>query len=723
MKLVYYIIISAMFCSSSLFSQNFWQRLNGISAANYIQSLAIHPTDGTLYAGTPNGGGVFKSSNDGESWTMISNGLPINQSISAIAVASNGSLFCASDKLYQSTDNGGTWSSLPNSPEAPSTITIASNGNLYVGTGSLKSGVHRSNDGGTSWTQISNGLPTFTYAGFTFYRGIKSIAIASDGSLLCSVNDGNTTEQGIYRSTDDGANWTKITSGLRITTPYGVLMNGTNNVLYLGIKNNIFRSSDNGVNWTICDSIPVSSSTYVSAFVTANGNLYAGMGGNGVYKANLDGQGWANASTDPGILNGLNGTSLVANASGTLFYGAFEFYNLYAGVFRSLDSGKTWTQKNTGISNYPVFGIATNNLGYVFVGAGRGRYDRSTDGGVTFEQGSLPITGPSYLTIINAVGTNSNGAVAFGTTSGIYSSTDNGTTWAKTSSETGTKVIVSRPNGDLYAGTGSGILRSSDNGQTWTTFSSHAPVHSILFTSGGSILTGSYNTGIWRSTNNGVNWTSSGTSQTGAVTIFGAVQHPNGTIYMNNLGTCLRSTDDGVTWTTVSLGWFQQLWCFTIAGSTLMFGTPDGLYKSTDNGGTWTNHKDGLMWTQVGYLAADANGYVFAGTQSGLYKSSQPVNAVKELNDAIPSSYSLEQNYPNPFNPTTKFEFRITNREFVLVKVFDVLGREVATLVNEELHPGTYQTEWNAEGKASGVYIYRLTAGEFTETRRMVLIR
>ncbi|MBI3194839.1 MAG: T9SS type A sorting domain-containing protein [Ignavibacteriae bacterium] len=252
------------------------------------------------------------------------------------------------------------------------------------------------------------------------------------------------------------------------------------------------------------------------------------------------------------------------------------------------------------------------------------------------------------------------------------------------------------------ATTEQGVYRSTDDGANWT---------------------GSYNTGIWRSTNNGANRTSSGTSQTGAVTIFGAVQHPGGTIYMNTLLSCLRSTDDGAAWSSVSLGWFEQLWVMKISGNTLLFGTPAGLYKSTDNGGTWRNHKDGLMWTQIGYLATDPSGYIYAGTSSGLYKSDQPIiNAVSEIDGEIPTTFSLEQNYPNPFNPTTNFGFQITNFGLVTLKIIDVLGREVATLVNEELYPGTYQTAWNAKGQASGMYFYRLNTGDFSETKQMLIM-
>ena len=91
--------------------------------------------------------------------------------------------------------------------------------------------------------------------------------------------------------------------------------------------------------------------------------------------------------------------------------------------------------------------------------------------------------------------------------------------------------------------------------------------------------------------------------------------------------------------------------------------------------------------------------------------------------NSLPAAYGLRQNYPNPFNPATKIEFRIANFGLVTLKIFDALGREVATLVNEPKAPGVYRLTWDAGTLPSGVYFYRLTAGSFTDTKKLVLLR
>ncbi len=97
----------------------------------------------------------------------------------------------------------------------------------------------------------------------------------------------------------------------------------------------------------------------------------------------------------------------------------------------------------------------------------------------------------------------------------------------------------------------------------------------------------------------------------------------------------------------------------------------------------------------------------------------------EEVSESIPTEFYLEQNYPNPFNPTTKITFFIPSgaRNLVTIKVFDILGNEVSTLVNEQKEPGYYEVEFNAERLSSGVYFYRLQAGNFTQTKKMILMK
>ena len=100
-----------------------------------------------------------------------------------------------------------------------------------------------------------------------------------------------------------------------------------------------------------------------------------------------------------------------------------------------------------------------------------------------------------------------------------------------------------------------------------------------------------------------------------------------------------------------------------------------------------------------------------------------PVGVEDEETLEIPSAFSLSQNYPNPFNPSTKIRYSIPQSSNVVIKVFDVLGNEIATLVNEEKPVGIYEITWYAESLPSGIYFYRIQTGSFVETKKMVLMK
>jgi hypothetical protein len=129
----------------------------------------------------------------------------------------------------------------------------------------------------------------------------------------------------------------------------------------------------------------------------------------------------------------------------------------------------------------------------------------------------------------------------------------------------------------------------------------------------------------------------------------------------------------------------------------------------------YNNGQDTLIVPPMAYIgsAPDMGAYEF-----------DPTSAIQTtFKDGIPKEFILNQNYPNPFNPSTNIEFSIPKSEFVTLKVYSILGEEVANLVSEKLTTGQYRCEWDANGLASGVYLYRIQAGEYVEAKKMVMMK
>ncbi|HMT11294.1 MAG TPA: T9SS type A sorting domain-containing protein [Ignavibacteria bacterium] len=132
----------------------------------------------------------------------------------------------------------------------------------------------------------------------------------------------------------------------------------------------------------------------------------------------------------------------------------------------------------------------------------------------------------------------------------------------------------------------------------------------------------------------------------------------------------------------------------------------------------------GIAYSSYGYSMNQSydtlRGCVINGVD---YGDTSVIVGLNQISTSVPENFSLSQNYPNPFNPVTNFGFRIADFGLVRLTVFDIIGREIEVLVNQQLQPGTYEVSWDASNYSSGVYYSRLEAGSFTETKKMVLIK
>lgn len=384
---------------------------------------------------------------------------------------------------------------------------------------------------------------------------------------------------------------------------------------------------------------------------------------------------------------------------------------------------------------------ANNSVGDIFISGGCGLL-RSTDDGESW----IGVK-PANVTLTNIAINSSDDLFACSWGDGIYRSTDNGLTWMQINNGLTNFHVFSiciHPNGDLYAGLWVNICRSTDNGNNWT--SVNLPENNIVslnVDNNGTIFAASNGNYVFRSTDNGNSWIH---LYNGLTTSYIQVLSINSDqeIFVGTVANgAFRSTDGGNNWIQAGLTG-KWVYCFAfMPGGEIFAGTDQGVFKTSDCGANWTSiDTTGLSNSFVYSLFFNSAGYLFAGTGIGLCRSAQPIiTSMDELNTESSTSFLLSQNYPNPFNSSTKIQFVIptsslnsfTNGDVTLVtlKVYNVLGNEVATLVNEEKPAGNYEVEFSAIGgpessikhPASGIYFYQLKEGNFIETKKMILLR
>ena len=364
-----------------------------------------------------------------------------------------------------------------------------------------------------------------------------------------------------------------------------------------------------------------------------------------------------------------------------------------------------------------------------------------------------------------------------GTEQGVYLSTDNGLTWTEVNNGLPATYIwyLKVSGNNLYACTGGvGLFRTTDSGASWSNLGLISEVIYTCAVNGSAIFAGTHDHGIYRSTDDGVNWNQ---VNNGLNTIDVRALFVNGnSIFAGTFPGMYRSNDNGENWVELTNGLpnpMVNVLAFTMIGSTLFAGLDGGVYYSTDNGDIWNaaglsgtypptiisygtnlfaglsgdgiyySNDNGLNWAAVNEglptpvypqsLLTSGDKIFLAAWYEGLFwrPLSELVSSVPGSDTDVPTKYSLFQNYPNPFNPNTSIKYSIPQLSNVLIKIFDVLGNEVETLVNEEKSVGTYEITWYAEQLPSGIYFYQLKAGDpstssgqgFVETKKMILLK
>ncbi len=342
------------------------------------------------------------------------------------------------------------------------------------------------------------------------------------------------------------------------------------------------------------------------------------------------------------------------------------------GVQQSTDQGVTWT--SFGGSGYPCYSVAIKN---------------STSAVIGRENGIMYFYQSSYFTLSN---------VTWQTKSVIYDGTN------------------------FYAGTSAGVYKSTNNGANWTGLGLNATNVVSLVKSGNNMWAGCV-TGVYYSTDAGSNWTL--TSLPNGASVNTIMLNTNGDLWVGTNQRVCRSTNSGVNFTTI---FTDTAYSIIVNGGYMFEGVQSGVKRIIEiaPGVYQTAKRNGGFPSPIPtvYAITITNNYLIAGTGNGMWRAPYNyVTDVEKIQTEAPTKYSLSQNYPNPFNPSTTIRYQVPIEGSVKFKIYDIAGKEVETLVNEQKSPGTYEVNWNASQYSSGVYFYKIETESFTDTKRMILIK
>ena len=378
-----------------------------------------------------------------------------------------------------------------------------------------------------------------------------------------------------------------------------------------------------------------------------------------------------------------------------------------------------------------------------------------------------------------------------GTNTGAYRSTDNGFSWEQINSNF-TYCFAAR-DADIVASTPTGVMLSTNDGNTWKDVAPPFPAYFVTAVAliDTNIFAGTLQNGVFRSTYGGTSWTpvdsglvdfqyfitaltASGTKlfagtasglclstdmgnnwSTLAGTGISPLQHINcvtangSTIFAGMPSAMVKSTDSGTSWqddnfgfTNDSSGFRASMLSVAVSQSYTFAGTTAGVFLSTDNGGMWTTASKGLPdYPRQVFSVAANDSTVFAGTANGVFVSTNngtnwrsTITGIAGGKEVSPVGFGLEQNYPNPFNPSTQISYNLHGAGKVTLMIYDVLGREIATLADGYQKAGRYMVTWNATNNSgvpasTGVYFARLRVAndlggvKYMKTSRLLLMR
>lgn len=652
-------------------------------------------------------------------------------------------------RIYKSTNSGTNW----NRHFYDSLVLLKRFYFLNVNTGfAYGSKIYKTTNSGLNWFFINN----FNFASIHFINGT---------GYACGPRDEYAPQ--IYKTTNEGASWDRVFGDLMgyYIELYNIHFWNELTGIVIGFKT-CAKTTNGGINWvrklptsnsykdmkilhdSICyllcsdeDSLILKSNNFGENWTIENCQFsgYANMnsidistslkgitvGWNSKIITNNQGVNWLEI-VSPFTKVGSDNLKLnrVFNADQGVFYALGEGCNFA----KTTDYGNNWDVITRGDTLNAVY-FHDSNTG--FVGGYNGILLKTTNSGLDW----LSINSSTLNTITDIYFKDSLNGILIGHNGIIRKSDDGGANWSVftvNNSQNYYDLCINSDSGFIVGANGS-ILRTTNFGNSWFDCSINIDVNlnSIYYLNERVYITGDSGL-VLKSTDFGINWFSNFVSPSKQLNSIVFTNTATGFISANG-GGIYKTSNNGVNWILAPSVTNQNLNNIIFINHTTGYIIGDNLVslKTTNGGLNWgfqnlnlyrynNNNKIYSIDSNILYIIGE-NRFILKTTDGGGIIN-YPIGIVP-VSSEIPDNFSLHQNYPNPFNPVTKIKFDISSQSITKIIIYDLLGREVTTLVDEQLKPGTYEVDWDGTGFASGVYFYSLVTNDFVETKRMVLVK